>query len=61
MLAHYGVTMAGALSVRTDDPRDDISPGYRRLTRSALKKKVLEARDTFTKPPVKPPDSFVGR
>ncbi|MEI6622889.1 MAG: HipA domain-containing protein [Actinomycetes bacterium] len=48
MLRHYGVTMAGALSVRTDDPDDDITPIYRPLSRTALRKKLVEARDSYT-------------
>lgn len=48
MLRSYGVTMAGSLSVRTDDPNDDITPTYEPLNRSGLRKKLLEARDAYT-------------
>lgn len=43
MLKHYGVTMAGAVSVRTDDPADDISPDYRVLSSRDLKQKLQKA------------------
>ena len=47
MLQNYGLTMAGALSVRTDDPRDDTTPSYRPLTNTELKKKAQKAVRDF--------------
>lgn len=47
MLQNYGLTMAGALSVRTDDPSDDTTPSYRPLTNTELKKKAQKAVRDF--------------
>ena len=47
MLQSYGLTMAGALSVRTDDPSDDTTPSHRPLTKSALREKAQKAVRDF--------------
>lgn len=47
LLQSYGLTMAGALSVRTDDSSDDTTPSYRHLTKSALREKAQKAVRDF--------------
>lgn len=47
MFARYGLTMAGALSLRSDDPADDIRGEYRALTARDLKRKLDRAREDY--------------
>jgi serine/threonine-protein kinase HipA len=46
-LESYGLTMAGALSIRTDDPADDTTPDYRALNDSELKKKAEKSLSDY--------------
>lgn len=43
LLRRYGLTMAGALSIRTDEATDNIEPGYRELSDRDLVKKIKKA------------------
>ena len=47
MFAHYGLTMAGALSLRSDEPGDDTHPDYRPLSSSDLHRKLDRAREDY--------------
>lgn len=43
ILSNYGLTMAGAVSVRSDDPREDVTAAYRELNPRELRKKLQKA------------------
>jgi serine/threonine-protein kinase HipA len=43
MLRHYGVTTAGALSVRASRPDEDLTPAYRALDKRAFTSKLAKA------------------
>lgn len=47
MFARYGLTMAGALSLRSDEPHDNTHPDYRPLSDSDLRRKLDRARDDY--------------
>jgi serine/threonine-protein kinase HipA len=47
LLEHYGLTLAGALSIRTEDPRDSDVGSYRPLTDRQLVMKIQKAGNEY--------------